>query len=285
MSTFSSSGRICLTGLRYEDFVAPADKIALDNLRKLPALESLVRKFNELALDRFFYVQNSAGSVRCSDKQFHTVHGILLDACSILDTPEPELYMVYSPTVSAFTAGIERRFISLHSQLVDSYTNDEILFVLGHEIGHIKSGHLLYQMMAQVLMPLLEVLGKATLGVGQLAGMAVLSAFYEWLRQAEFSADRCGLLACQNPRPALSALMKLGGGSSRFNDEMNLEAFLDQAHQYSEEKGPEGIAKAIMFLLRNWHLTHPQVVHRAKELDAWAKSDEYRAILARGTEG
>ena len=59
----------------------------------------------------------------------------------------------------------------------------------------------------------------------------------------------------------------------------SLDLFLEQARQHEESAPAEGIAKALLFLLYNWQLSHPQVVFRARELDQWVQSGEYERIL------
>lgn len=275
-----SEQRVRLTDLSQEAFVSPTDRAALHNLERLPMLPSLVRRFNEFALDRVFYALNSAESVRCGPEQFPSLHHVLREACEILDVPEPELYLSYNPRYNAYTAGVKRTFIVLHSSLVDHFTDDELLFVVGHEVGHIKCGHVLYQMLGQLLTLIMTGVAETTLGIGRVAMIGLLSAFYEWMRQAEFSADRAGLLACQDPRVALTATMKLGCGNSRLGEEMNVDAFLEQARAYSDHEGMEGAAKLLLFFAYTWRLDHPQIVYRAKGLDEWARSGAYEKILA-----
>lgn len=279
MSDKTDSGRTRFPFISSDAFVSPTDRVALTNLQKTPLLPLLVRKFNEYAVDKIFYVKNSAESVRCGPNQFPTLFHMMQEAASILNVPEPELYVKYDYSYNAYTAGVNRTFITLHSALVDNFTNDELMFIIGHEMGHIKCGHVLYQMMGRMLIPLLEVIGDVTLGVGKLAGVGLVMGFYEWMRQAEFSCDRAGLLVSQNVRDSFSATMKLGCGSTRLNEEMNLDAFLEQARSHSEQAGLEGLAKGLLFLMYTWQLDHPQVVFRAKGLDEWIKSSAYETIL------
>jgi len=260
--------------------VSPADKSALDNLKRLPLLPVLLQKFNEHAIDRLLYVQNSAESVRCGPRQFQTVYYLLREAADILDVPEPELYLRYDYQYNAYTAGVQRTFVAVNSALLDALTDEELLFVLGHELGHVKCGHVLYQMLGRFLVHVLRRLGDLTLGIGKAAGRALLSAFYEWMRQAEYTCDRAGLLACQNPRAAFSAIMKLGCGSTRFDPEMNVDTFMEQARQHADLQGLEGVAKALLFVLDTWQLDHPQVVFRARALDDWIREGAYQRILA-----
>ncbi|HTE17718.1 MAG TPA: M48 family metallopeptidase [Armatimonadota bacterium] len=280
MSASHTESRVRFPDISAESFVSAMDRTALQNLQRLPLLPVLVRKFNEFAVDRVYYVQNSAESVRCGPRQFSTAHELMREACSILDVAEPELYVRYSSVYNAYTAGVNRTFVVLESSLVDALTDTELLFVIGHELGHVKCGHVLYQMLGRLLIPMLEAVGQFTLGLGQLAGMGLVSGFFEWMRQAEFSCDRAGLLVCQDPRAAFSATMKLGCGSTRFDGEMDVDEFLKQARNHSAMAGMEGLTKALLFVFYNWQLTHPQVVFRAKELDEWLHGGAYARILS-----
>src|ERR1051325_10830080 len=108
----ADSPRVRLPFISAEAFVSPTDKAALANLQKMPLLPLIVRKFNEFAIDRIFYVQNSAESVRCNEKQFPTVFRLMQEAREILDVPEPELYIHYDYRYNAHTAGVNRTFIT-----------------------------------------------------------------------------------------------------------------------------------------------------------------------------
>jgi Zn-dependent protease with chaperone function len=278
MSTAGSS-RVRFPNLSAEAFISETDQAAMRNLQRIPLLPWALRKFHEHAMDHVLYAYNSAESVRCSPTQFPTLYRILREGCEVLDLPEPELYVRYSPSYNAYTAGMERTFIVLHSSLVEGFTDDELRYVIGHELGHVKCSHVLYLMIGRMLLALLQAYGRVAPGMGPLAVMPLLSAFYEWTRQAEISCDRAGLLVCQDPRTAFSAIMKLGCGSSRFDHEMNVDAFLAQARDYSDAVGPDALGKMLLFVMYSWHLDHPQVIYRAKALDEWIHEGAYHRIL------
>src|SRR5690606_39311393 len=114
--------------------------------------------------------------------------------------------------------GMDRPFIILNSgsiRLLDD--EDELRFLLGHELGHVLSGHVLYRTMLVLLIQLAQ-MGFPVIG---LAARAVLVALLEWGRKSELSSDRAGLLAMQNPEAALSTMMKLAGGGTDEETDLN----------------------------------------------------------------
>lgn len=275
-----ASGRKRFPFISGEAFVSDTDRAALRNLQKVPLLPLALRRFNEYTTDHLFYALNSAEAVRCGPDQFPTLYGLLQEACSILHVPEPELYVHYDPLFNAYAAGMKKTFVVLQSSLVEALTEEELLFIIGRELGHIKCGHLLYLELAIFLMIFFDELSRATLGLGPLAMTGLVTALYEWMRQSEVTADRAGLLVCQDQKAAFTTLMKIGAGSTQYNAEMNVDAFLEQARQHAEATGATAVAKAVWFLLRNRRLSRPQVVYRAKALDDWIAEGGYERIVS-----
>jgi hypothetical protein len=113
-------------------------------------------------------------------------------------------------------------------------------------------------------------LGTPLTGV---AMMAVLAALLEWDRKSELSADRAGLLVCQQPDDVRHGLLRLAGG---LGEGANLEAFRAQAHRFEE---PEGLLDQATRLLAVLGQRHPFPVQRLLEVDRWVESGEYRSIL------
>ena len=81
----------------------------------------------------------------------------------------------------------------------------------------------------------------------------------------------------QNVDTVLDVEMKLAGGSRKLYAQMNKEAFLQQGRDY-EDMGKDAL-NSFLKLGQTLQTTHPFPAVRAMEIDAWAKSDEYKAIL------
>ena len=271
--------RKILTGLKANDFVSDADRWALDKLKKVPLLPIVVRKFHEVGFDRWFYCMNMSMSVRVGPKQYSTLFGMLEESCRVLDMPVPELYLSNNPIPNAFAGGVERPYITLRSGIVHNMTDEQLYHIIGHELGHIKAEHVLYFNVGAVLFALLDLLGRRTLGTTDVAAYALVLAFYEWMRQAEFSADRAGLLVTQSLDVSLDAEIALTAGPTRFSHEANREAFMDQARAYQDADMLDNVGKAVLFMLWGKTFTHPMPVHRAQELERWVLSGGFDAIM------
>jgi Zn-dependent protease with chaperone function len=270
--------RIPLKGLPASAFQHPLDRQATENLKRLRGFDWLVAKFVEYGVERIEYVRNIGGSLRVGPRQMSKHYEMLRECCHILDVPEPEMY-VADGGANAFTSGHNHPFIVLQSGLLGSMTDDEVMAVIAHELGHIKCGHVLYKMMARGIKPFFEVLDSVTLGIGGLVGAGIEAGLLAWDRRSELSADRAALLMMQDSRPCLTLLMKFAGASDKFKDHLSVEQFLLQARAYQEGMDKKMSDRFYRFLV-NFSGTHPYAVERARALDEWIDSPEYKDILA-----
>ena len=115
-------------------------------LRKLQGFDVVVRKLSGVINERMVKMLLLGSAVRVTERQFPVVHRLYVEAATALDVPElPELFVAASPILNASTIGMDAPKIVLNSALVDLLDEDELRFVLGHELGHALSGHALYQ--------------------------------------------------------------------------------------------------------------------------------------------
>ena len=133
------------------DFQHPHDMAATEALQAVPGLDKVIAKIMEYSLERMFYLENIASSVRVTPRMFGRLYRSLGWGCQILDLEEPELYVTLDPVPNAYTYGHTRPFVVLTSGLVDMLDDEECFFVIAHELGHIKAAHVLYTIMARKL--------------------------------------------------------------------------------------------------------------------------------------
>jgi Zn-dependent protease with chaperone function len=265
-------------GLSSVAFEHPTDRAALAGLRKAPGLDWLFRKFNEYGGDRTGRLFCLSDMVRVDAAQCAGLHTMLVECCEILDMPVPQMYVDQSPIANAHTFGVESPVIVVNSGLLELLDEDEWRVVIGHELGHIKAGHVLYRQIAIFLARMLHTLGGRTFGLSQGIGLGLFHAFFYWYRQSELTADRAGLLACQDLDAVIATEMKLAGGSRKLYAQMDREAFLQQGRDY-EELGKADALYQIYKANQTLATTHPFPAVRALEIDKWGKGEEYAAIL------
>jgi Zn-dependent protease with chaperone function len=188
-----------------------------------------------------------------------------------LDAPEEyPLFITQTPFLNAGAYGMNRPFIILNSATLILLDDDEIRYILAHEVGHILSGHVLYRTMTVILLQLAQ-MGFPIVG---LAARAVLVALLEWSRKSELSSDRAGLLGVQDPDLVFRAMLTMAGGVD--HAESNVAAFLEQADAYRES---EDVADSVFKVLNLLGATHPFYVLRVSELRSWIESGAYDRVL------
>lgn len=272
-STTPDRSRARFPGISSRAYEHPADRSALVAMRALSGFDTVLRKLSGMFRERSVRLLFLSTGVRAGERQFRDLHDMVRDAAYTLDLAEvPELYVTQDPNPNAMTLGSEHPFIVLSTGLVELLDEEEMRFVVGHEAGHVLSGHAVYRTM---LFHLVRLAARAVwLPLGYLGLRAIIAALEEWHRKSELSGDRAGLLVGQDPRAALRALMKTAGGAHL--REMDTEAFLEQARDYDNAADlREGLIK----LLNLQGASHPFAAPRAAELDRWSRSQEYQRIL------
>ncbi len=269
----SETPRVRLPSISSRAWEHPADRGALVALRKLRGFDVILKQLSGFLNERAVRMLLLGSAVRADERQFARVYRLYREAGEVLDAGElPELFIRADPIINAMTIGLDRPVIVLNSGLVDVMDDDELRFVLGHELGHVLSGHAVYRTLLGVLLALSTTL--FVIPFGALGVRAVIAALLEWQRKSELSADRAGLLADQQPQVALRAHMKMASGGRI--DELNAEAFLAQAGEYHANDDVRDLLLRVLIVETQ---THPFAVVRAGELDRWVTSGSYRAIL------
>lgn len=272
-SSETTRHRVVLKGISSRAWEHPADRGALVALRKLQGFDTILRKFSAFMNERAIKMQLLGSAVRVSDRQFPRLQRLHAEAATTLDAPElPELYVIASPVFNAMTIGIDTPKIVVNSALVDLLDDDELRFVLGHELGHALSGHALYRTLLQYI--LMFGMTLTSVPFGGIGLIALRSALSEWSRKSELSSDRAGLLATQDVQAAIRVNMKLASGGHL--EDLDQTEFLAQARDYQDT---DDLRDSIAKLLLVDGTTHPMNVVRASEIRRWVDSGAYADIL------
>ncbi|MFW2366540.1 MAG: M48 family metallopeptidase [Desulforhopalus sp.] len=184
---------------------------------------------------------DSRHRVASSDNRYHKRLMRLVTDIALWDGTKFDFKVYLTPDVNAFA--MADGTIRVYSGLMDLMTDEELLFVIGHEMGHVVKDHSRKQaMLAYASSALRKGLASQNNEVGQIAG-SLLGAFAQQLATAQFSqheerqADLYGVAFLEeqgyDKGAAVSALGKL--------------AELARQHTFlSSHPDPESRAKKIM---------------------------------------
>jgi Zn-dependent protease with chaperone function len=187
---------------------------------------------------------------------------VLEKAKARLQVEPVQVFIVANKTLNAYTFGMDSpKAIVLHSALFQLMDQDELQFILGHELGHVDLGH-----------TWLNTLIGGMAGIpSSFSAAAILElAFRSWNRACEYSADRAGVLACNNPNKAITALVKLEAGS-----DARTQAGIFRAIQRIESQDDDLINNLSELLA-----THPMIINRIEQIRAFTASDNYHRLQA-----
>lgn len=262
------------------EYEHPLDKKALDALEKTKGLDTLVRKFYDMGLEEILLIQFTGSNLKVTPTSFPDLYELLEETCEILNLKQtPDLYLQSGQGLQGITTGVDKPIIVISTDCIELFNEKELMFVLGREIGHIKSQHVLYHEMGFLLPVLGEAIGAATMGIGNLLTMGLQIALLHWVRMSEYTADRAGLLACQDVTAATMALAKIAGLPPKYYDSYSLDSFVTQARAFKgfDEKRYSKFLKYSSYMFQDQVWT----VMRANQFYAWVDAGEYQQVIDR----
>ena len=262
------------------DYVHPADSKALAALKAIPGVDSSLKKFLAWTGESAIRVQFMASAVKVTPKQCPDLHAKLQIACTTLGVDMPDLYVQQNPMVNAFTGGVEKPIIVLHSALLERLNDEESLAVISHEVGHIHAEHVLYLTAARLFEALANV-SIARLIPGSeiikfIISAGIAGALLAWARRAELSCDRAALLVVQDEHIVGRTMMKLAGGT--FASRISYDLFLEQGREFQKNYDAKKLDKFWADII-NAGLTHPFPIWRVSEVIKWVESGEYAEVM------
>ena len=261
-------------GISPRAYEHPVDRGALATLRAVPGFAQVMKAVSGFYSERGDRLMALASSIRVGPKQYPEIDKLRHECAETLDLDAvPNVFVYQNAQADAGTLGMDQPFIMVSTGLVELMSRDSLRFVIGHEMGHVLSGHAVYRTIMLRLINLQMSLSWTP--VSALGIRAIIAALMEWYRKAELSCDRAGLLCGQDPTAALRAQIQVAGGIDP--SKIDIPSFLQQAAEY---ESVEDIRDSFLKLRYVETQSHPFAVVRAAQLQKWAATEEYRAILA-----
>jgi len=264
-----------LHNISVSDFQHPKEIQSMKTLKNTKGLERVVKKFYDLGIENIIKLQYTGSGLKLSTKSFPELIRMTETACKILAVNTvPDLYLFRSDQFEATTLGVEKPMIAISTECLNKLSKEELLFIIGREVAQIKCHHILYQEIGFIFPELMDALSGITLGLSGVLSSGLKYALFHWAQMAEYTADRGGLLVCQDLYVVKQMFTKLAGLPEKYWATFNIEELEEQAHDF-EGFTEKTFDKVLRFLYGNnlW------IIPRTQEVIRWVESGEYNKVL------
>ena len=191
------------------------------------------------------------------------LHDLLYGVKEKLGFADPvDFYITGDSTVNAWTIAAAREgephIVNINSALINLMTDDELRFVVGHELGHLMNKNTEMLRLIGFVFP-----------HGTVPPLVLQYKIRLWEQLSELTADRYGYMAVENLEACLSAFFKMTSGLDITKINMQVDGYLEENLKHLEyfinDKG----------LSRD---THPVNPIRVQSLNLYATSPDEKAL-------
>lgn len=138
-----------------------------------------------------------------------------------------DFYITGDSTVNAWTIAAAREgephIVNINSALINLMTDDELRFVVGHELGHLMNKNTEMLRLIGFVFP-----------HGTVPPLVLQYKIRLWEQLAELTADRYGYMAVENLEACLSAFFKMTSGLDISKIDMQVDAYLEENLKHLE---------------------------------------------------
>jgi Zn-dependent protease with chaperone function len=221
------------------------------------ALEATTRLWRDVARTELL-----DSGIKVSDVQYPRVYEAAKLAGAALRVRVPVIFAAPSSSIKVKVLGThDAPHLIVNLELAETLDQTELVAAIGHELGHVQNGHILY-------VTALHYLTNSAAFFVRWAVQPAIMTLQAWARRAEVTCDRAALLAVRDLDKTLAALVKLELGLDK-NTAFNAEEYL---------KSPPD-PKRGMGRLGELFRSHPYVAKRVQALRWFAESSLYASVI------
>ncbi len=226
-----------------------------------PAIQESVKKIREnnpVFQSRRHLLKSSLRLTAALAPNLHEIAAQCIDVLKLTASIEFYVYQSDKFNASCYPPETDKLYIIISSGMLEKFTKEELLFVIGHEIGHALFEHFRY--------PVSHILEEGRDILSPLHAMKL----YAWNRNAEISADRSGLLCCNDFEVAAKTFFKLSSGVTSDSLDFKLNEYIKQFVDLEQVLNDSDQDPS------DWYSSHPFSPLRIKALELFNKSETFK---------
>ena len=214
-------------------FLWRLDADAMNVLRSMGPLTAAAHAVSERVGRPWF--EASVNGLRLSEKQLPEIFHAAIRAARVMAIRYlPEIYISGEQMWDATTLGTDNGAFIVLGSVLTNFKGDDLLFVLGREMGHVRAGHALWKTVMQFVSGRARhrsIMGEGVLKLlnpAKLVESAIDAPLMAWSRHSEITADRAGMLVVGKEDVARRVLMTWTLKSFPLVPRVNADAWLEQ---------------------------------------------------------
>jgi len=161
-----------------------------------------------------FYYHVISYSVKASERNLQDIYEIADTAAGRLGIKAPGVYVVQNPEINAYAIGTFKKIIVINTGLIDATDTEELTFIIGHELSHVKYG------------------GSVPVKV---PGFTIPVPMLFSSQRREYTCDRGGLIACRDLNKSILVLAKLALGKN-LASKINIEQLYNNKKEVEDDR-------------------------------------------------
>lgn len=254
-----------LYGLRVSDFAHRDDLAAIKVLEKTIIAKRLASGVEEKNAQLLQRMKTLGNCVRISPTTNKKLYDIVAETCEILDYAKiPEIYSCRIYDFDVEIHGVDKPIIIVPDIITNVFDEGVQRFTIGRGITRLKSEYLKYYLLARSSI----VFSDAVIPIPELVKVPL----FNWMRRTELTADRGGLLACQDFPSAADFLMLKAGMPFSLQNGVDK---IDYIQSCMNDNKIVNSAKKFKTLKNNEGFVNDRLI----ELYLWYSKGEYDAVL------
>lgn len=254
-----------LYGVKVSSFAHPDDLAAIRALKKAKAVDKLTAFIEDRTTQAFLQTTTLGSCVRISRRSNERIYNAVKDTCEILQYDQiPEIFIHRSFSVDVAPHGVDKPIIVLSDFVANHFDDNLLHFAIGRAITRFKSDYLKFYIAASGIAMLADQI--------QILSDAVKIPIANWMRKSELTADRGGLLACQNIHSAMKYLMLKSGMPLSALDAVNE---IDYVRTCISDSRLVNAAKTVLTLSNCQGWSNDRII----ELYNWYSRGDYDELL------